>query len=615
MNTTINFTQNDLVLRLAGGPRDGEVIPVVTKKCFLGLEQCDERISGNPLCVIFRGSKGVVVRSFSDGVLFNGVPSAIHWLEQGDQIKFPNSLTVQIAQLGTVVAGGEEDEFEAEQVEAARMNEIAVVEQAEGRGQQAEECSVSSIVDLPALSDGPVVGQPVCEELSSQKDARLDLIEAELSELSSRNDETISRFDQLDDRISQLTEHMSQLVNLSVDDKLNPTSDEGFAHLCKPAADDDISEPDSDSPGTSTGIVEYHSDRDDSDEQIIMFNSELEKQAETQREVQGSSQVEGPLGDLQNQNANEQLPATSQNLTHSQDEEVAPFASKQSSDSAPELGPLASQLLAEVKREQEAETLNQNASEDKAEGEVTATQSDPVSPPKNDQSLADVLSRMESEGQWNGLPETIEEGESVEPIPKSPSPTPDVSPDEEMDDYISQLFFRIRGSKPTTAAKSEEESGGSSEPVKVVKAKVEPKFVPSGKPLKPEEFVPLRKAERIESLGKMRELANSTSRLNIKVSETQSRKQLGIIQLAITLLGMLMAAYYFVFATVKVFDLPCVLGMICLGISGYFGVRYYSGLKQNEELAELELVKAMNEAIGQKPPVAPSETEANQKSE
>jgi len=88
--------------------------------------------------------------------------------------------------------------------------------------------------------------------------------------------------------------------------------------------------------------------------------------------------------------------------------------------------------------------------------------------------------------------------------------------------------------------------------------------------------VPTQKAERIQSLGKMRELANSTARTAVASSEEQRRQALAYMQLAIGVAALIMSGYYFGFLMKSIGDTSCIVGVICLGLAGFLGYRFYT---------------------------------------
>ena len=104
MNTQTTLATNDLILRLAGGQRDGELISISNNKCLLGLksESDTSQVGSTGHCAIYRGPAGVAVQSHGNDVLVNGAATSVHWLREGDRIQLPNSHAVEVMQLGSV---------------------------------------------------------------------------------------------------------------------------------------------------------------------------------------------------------------------------------------------------------------------------------------------------------------------------------------------------------------------------------------------------------------------------------------------------------------------------------------------------------------------------------
>lgn len=103
MNNPLNApqTSNDLVLRLIGGERDGQMFSVQNEKCLLSGLLPSTVDAEQYRCAIFRGEKGVAFRSYSTHVLCNGAKVSVQWLKQGDLIKLTDSFSVEVMQLGT----------------------------------------------------------------------------------------------------------------------------------------------------------------------------------------------------------------------------------------------------------------------------------------------------------------------------------------------------------------------------------------------------------------------------------------------------------------------------------------------------------------------------------
>jgi hypothetical protein len=102
MNNSTNAPKNpnELVLRLIGGERDGQLFTVEKEKCLLSDLSPSIADAENYRCVIFRGEKGVAFRSYSDHVLCNGAKVSVQWLKKGDLIKVTDNFSVEVYQLG-----------------------------------------------------------------------------------------------------------------------------------------------------------------------------------------------------------------------------------------------------------------------------------------------------------------------------------------------------------------------------------------------------------------------------------------------------------------------------------------------------------------------------------
>ena len=103
MNTESPAIPNstDLVLQLAGGDRNGQLLPVSTAKCLLSSLIADKTEAEKYRCAIFRGEKGVAFRSYSEHVLVNGTKTSVQWLKEGDTIQLTPEMKVIVKQLGT----------------------------------------------------------------------------------------------------------------------------------------------------------------------------------------------------------------------------------------------------------------------------------------------------------------------------------------------------------------------------------------------------------------------------------------------------------------------------------------------------------------------------------
>ncbi len=673
MTTQSTFPMNDLVLRLTGGQRDGELIPVSTPKCYLGMDESNEN-GEQPQCAIFRGPKGAAVKSYADDVLVNGIASTVHWLKEGDRIDFPNSISIEVTQLGWVELECEEhldSEFSTEN--KSLENPIHDCEQ--------NDKIASVVLESAALEPAENENLVDSSEAPANDDQRLNLIEAQINEIHLQKENTEQKLNQLDEKLSALTEQMNQLVLMAsgsssvaaksefnnfvgfkdetVDQQvhkedLGGNSESELPSEFQPEQDSVVTEPTAE--GQLVSQSDYYSYTEDDDEKILTYDasedvaeapkashvesneeqteiesrqSELEKvfgsalseEVVTDTPVQGFAQAQEEVilrpasesaqqdpteDDTTTQTANEQLSESFNTPTHGLDDDAASFADYTTDSPHTEIEPgsLACQLLSEVAKEEleavhsEAALAENETNEDSEEIAEKATETEPESG-----GVADLLARMKAEGKWDGVPDGDEDVDSNEPVPapfvEAPvEPVATGEPEDDVQDYMSQLLSRMRGDAPAPkAAPAAVKPAQKSDKVEVSIESEKEVFVPPVNPLKAEEFKPKSKAQKIDSLGKMRELANSTARSNVKKSEARNRKELGYVQIGIAVCSFFMAVYYFLVQSVAIFDTGFIVGFVCLGTSGYLGYRFYSAMRNNELIeANPKLASPQNDA-------------------
>ncbi|MEM7784061.1 MAG: hypothetical protein AAF623_11965, partial [Planctomycetota bacterium] len=289
-----------------------------------------------------------------------------------------------------------------------------------------------------------------------------------------------------------------------------------------------------------------------------------------------------PTNTFNESSANEHFPNPLEELAHSQSTDADSFADpKPAAESflnqPIEGGSLASQLIQDCENDP---IPTVSLAEEEPAGHVAET-------PSGDgggESVADVLARLKSSGQWAGLPdESGGTGSPVEPIG-----IPDVSVSEpesvkepesalgnqadddgDVEDYMSQLLSRMRGGS------SEVEN------LQAEQVSVEPEVVEEeapetpADPLSPEEFKPKTRAEIPKSFDKMRTLANDFSRTAVQKHEAKQRQVLGFVQLGISVASIILSIYYLFMASEKMLDLPFCIGLACIAICGLFAYRTY----------------------------------------
>jgi hypothetical protein len=281
--------------------------------------------------------------------------------------------------------------------------------------------------------------------------------------------------------------------------------------------------------------------------------------------------------------------------THSQNELTSSFANTPSS--LPESS-LASQLINEVELEAntQPETETEPAVEEPAQREPAA-ESTPA--PAESGSLQDILARMKSNGDWDGIPDESSPMASTEPTPETTvtpveAPAPVVAapavPETEADveDYMSQLLTRMRGGEAAPAPQQKAE-----EKLEEKTKTEEPEFVAPADPLKPEEFVPKAKAQKPKSFDAMRELANSSARTAVNRSEFERSKALAIVQLGIAIGSFILALYYIFVGAAGMGDLQAMIGYVCIIVSGFFAYRCF----KTNELSKVMTVQKVEEDV------------------
>ena len=205
-----------------------------------------------------------------------------------------------------------------------------------------------------------------------------------------------------------------------------------------------------------------------------------------------------------------------------------------------------------------------------------------MAPEQKNESVSDLLARMQADGQWDGIPD--DDNVTPEPVaaPKPVQVQEPVAPaassggDADVDDYMSQLLSRMRGGEePTAAPVAEKKASSPVAPTAETAAELPPAEL-----LKPEEYVPKQKAKKIESLSAMRELANSTARTAVQSSEASERKELAYVQLAIGVASVIMSGYYFGVVSQTLGDTGFMIGVLCIVISSFLGYRFVTTMQK-----------------------------------
>ena len=623
----------DLVLCLNGGKRDGELIPVSTTKCFLAM---DEQAGTNDTqFAIFRGPHGAAAKSYSNDIQVNGTPLTVHWLKEGDRIEFPNSIVVEVTQLGWVEDAS--DETESEQHDNTNKSaddgefvnpdvyqceeldtDLAIEDGGLAQAYQSKNTTLPSTEDDPELVNRQETSEiyEETEEMSvtsNEQDQRIEMIENQINEIQTQNEQAQQRFDQIDGNLTLLTEQLSQLVTIASNNATQVES--SFVAQPESVEETEIAQETeeqfvtfgSDEPlpvevtTEEPAYGDFNSAADVEEEKIVAFDPQVsEPEMETALNVE-TKDVGFERDTFEtastSQTADEQ-PSESFDQTHSQNENVDSFAEPTSLETEPtnettfEESSFASQLTQPAEEAPIEEAPAEEApTNEVVEEPVEEVQQEVEDSASKNESVADVLARMQATGQWDGVPDDGDEESPVavetpavpEPVVEQPVESGDA--EEDVNDYMSQLLSRMRGDEPSSQAPAV--APVAAKPTAEVQQPEEKEvFVPPVNPLTEKDFKPKQKAKQIGSLSAMRELANSTARSAVKKSEDERRKALGYLQLGIAGASFVMAGYYLLVASQAFFDTGCLVGMVCLGVSGFLTYRYYSTMKRNELLGE-----------------------------
>ena len=551
---TAQFTENDLVLRVIEGNEAGRLYSVSTEKCLIGLSEGQSQ----PHLAIFRGPHGTAIQGVGGNIVINGETTESQWLNDGDQIEFANT-RLEVIQLGQLVS----TVVEASSTEASST---------EGNLEPG---------DIDAFS---------------------------------------SRMETLSQRLNNLTCSIDSNATISEQEltsALNQEGEEPFINRGEPTEDetlDSFHEPEADSLPGSFAEAEQSNPQYEVEETIETYSESDDLASRLENAMNISAfENEVPQTDVvEVEPAVETFASTGQaGLEESEEEtfvgleDVLADAEKPVQDEPVETEPeatLGSQAPGVVKnRLRDAFAQHQK----EISSEQPATEKDPVMP-VNNESVADVLARMQSEGQLEyEMPseddastststlEPLPEPQSYEP-PASPTPQPQPSvpaaatDDEEdgsVEDYMNRLLGRMRGGEgsetPKATKKPEKTDNEPSQTFEAPEPKVEVEPV---KLLSPEEFKPSMSApEKTRNLNAMRELANQNNRAALQKANKQRATAVAVTNFSIMGLGFALAIYLLMFSsgfTSSFFLMGAVTMGLSLGL-GYLGSKSFMSMMKD----------------------------------
>jgi hypothetical protein len=488
--------------------KDGRQITVDQPKSVLKFSA--NGIQGN--CAIVCGSHGTAVYNPNGTVHINGVPSSAHWLEPGDQIEFSPALIATVDRIGELQQAI--SELQADFVAPA----------------------LSSPTPNVAIDSGAADLSPVAPEITTSNETPSEIFKPATP--AATNSASVSP------TVAPPAESSSE-------------ANDGF----KPAtnATQFVSEPaEAVIESSSTENVQPVEIQPTVQSKIVVEETTLPETAESDSPVSGLAaellkQIQADEENANSTNVNEAAGTPAIEPTHSPVAGGTSFSSSfvaestephtESNDDSAAVEPFEPSGAVEalpVETENRDFVLSSTSEQPEEPAEPAEASEHPQG------SVAALLERMKSEGQWGGVPDEDDSDSTPEPPQPEPAvveaPTPTASTcDDDVESYMSNLLNRMRGGAVVeTPAQSATPAASKPDLATAVDTPQQPIEL-----LRPEEFVPKTKAKRVDGWQGMRELANSQVRTAIDRSQEKKRQQsVSTVQLIIGVVSGVLAIYF-----------------------------------------------------------------------
>ena len=565
-----NQSQQPLTLKLS----NGQEVSVPAGKSVLQFTE-----NGQPRsCAIVRGPSGVAVYNAEGDIQINGVPSSAHWLQPGDELRFGDSMTASVQQLGVV--SEELDSLLNENTQPAVPTTAPVqvvptqtsVTNAQDSFTPATTATGFEIPQTPVQAQAPVASAQ--DSFTPATGATAFTIEPQATAPA------VSP-------VAPVTPDASSPDTPSAMDFVAPAAATGAALAASAmsmtgALQDEPSAPNSPPAPTGPGFNSITSTLKSAASSAPTFNEAPVTETPT-----AQSEISGFAADLlariqADNDENETVGTKTSENSHSPLAADGPSFSSPTPD-VPELPQTSAPEPVEAPSHIETTT---------AESAGQQTQSNSVS---------ELLERMKAEAEAEETNAASEPQAAPEP---QPAPEPQAAPavaeaDDDVQSYMSQLLSRMRdpNAEPKTAAVASA-APKLEQPAPVVQQVVEqPK--PAGL-LKPEEFVPKNKAKRLDSLQEMRALANTQTRTAINRSQAKRQEAANdTLTLAIAIASCIAAAVVFFF---NIFGgLSFAVGMVAMIAGAFFCCKtYFSELVDSKKTTKKQPTvaqEAVQEAV------------------
>ena len=585
-----NQSQQPLTLKLS----NGQEVSVPTGKSVLQFTENGQSRS----CAIVRGPNGVAIYNAEGDIQINGAPSSAHWLQPGDQLRFGDSMTASVHQLGAASAALDSLLNENTQPEAPTTAPVQEAIQTPVTNEQNSFTPATAAMDL-AVPQAVTPTTPVdnTQDITPATTATTIATESVAPEVSSPD--APSAMDLAIPAATGAAALAASAMSIAGDFEGEPTT------------------PDSPSvPATESGVDSITSAL----ESAAASTPSVANEAPVTEATSTQPEISGFAADLlariqADNNENETVGTTASETTHSPLAADGPSFSSPAPDAASDGSSSIGNLLPELAQTSAPAPVAET--EPTAEAEVPhhveTTTADSTERQTQSSSVSDLLERMKAEGKWDDGVEATNEVDTTSPEQTSPKQPATEQPateqaaapafaeaDDDVQNYMSQLLSRMRdpnAAPQETAATAVTPTPEHQQPVQ--ETVEQPKAVGL---LKPEEFVPKNKAKRLDSLQEMRALANTQARTAIDRSQAKRVEAVNdVFTLAIAIASCITAACVFFF---NVFgDMSFVVGMITMIAGAFFCCKtYFSDLvetkkDEKKQIAAQESAQAAQEAV------------------
>ena len=561
-----NQSQQPLTLKLS----NGQEVSVPTGKSVLQFTENGQSRS----CAIVRGPNGVAIYNAEGDIQINGAPSSAHWLQPGDELRFGDSMTASVHQLGAASAALDSLLNENTQPEAPTTAPVQEAIQTPVTNEQNSFTPATAAMDL-AVPQAVTPTTPVdnTQDITPATAATTIATESVAPEVSSPD--APSAMDLAIPAATGAAALAASAMSIAGDFEGEPTT------------------PDSPSvPATESGVNSITSAL----ESAAASTPSVANEAPVTEATSTQPEISGFAADLlariqADNNENETVGTTASETTHSPLAADGPSFSSPAPDAASDGSSSIGNLLPELAQTSAPAPVAET--EPTAEAEVPhhveTTTADSTERQTQSSSVSDLLERMKAEGKWDDGVEATNEADTTSPeqtSPEQPATEQAAAPafaeaDDDVQNYMSQLLSRMRdpnAAPQETAATAVTPTPEHQQPVQ--ETVEQPKAVGL---LKPEEFVPKNKAKRLDSLQEMRALANTQARTAIDRSQAKRVEAVNdVFTLAIAIASCITAACVFFF---NVFgDMSFVVGMITMIAGAFFCCKtYFSDLVETKK--------------------------------